>query len=211
MREALEQKIRDKKAVVGVIGLGTGSIASYGRPGDIYRYYEINPLVKQLAETQFTYLKDCQAKIDVVMGDARLSLERSLEAGEPQNFDVLAVDAFSSDAIPIHLLTKEAFELYFRNLKPDGILAVHVTNRYLNLAPVTAAIAESLGKEAKIIRTDVDDTKALSATSWVLISGQHSLFKSALLGKICHDIPVPPNTRPWTDDYSNLFQTLKRE
>ena len=109
---------------VGMIGLGTGTIASYGRAGDYYRIYEINPLVLEVARREFTYLLDCPAKVDVVLGDARLSLER-----EPsQQFDVLAVDAFSGDAIPVHLLTLETFRLYFRHLRPDGILAVHVSN-----------------------------------------------------------------------------------
>ena len=170
---------------VGVIGLGTGTIAAFGRPGDVYRYYEINPLVKHLAETKFTFLKDCKAKIDVVMGDARLSLE----AGPPQHFDVLAVDAFSSDAIPVHLLTKEAFELYFRNLKPDGILAVHVSNRYLNLTPVVASIAQTLGKESKVITTAEDSDHALAATEWVLVCGAHSFFKSSLIKNVGEDYP----------------------
>ena len=192
---------------VGVIGLGTGTIAAFGRPGDVYRYYEINPLVKHLAETKFTFLKDCKAQIDVVMGDARLSME----SGSPQNFDVLAVDAFSSDAIPVHLLTKEAFELYFRNLKPDGILAVHVSNRYLDLTPVVASIAQSLGKEAKVITTAEDSDHALSATEWVLVCGAHSFFKSTLIKNAGEDLKAPKDRRTWTDDYSNLFETLKRE
>ncbi len=191
---------------VGTIGLGTGTIASYGRPGDVYRYYEINPLVEHIARTRFMYLKNCQAKIDVVLGDARLSLE----AQPDQHFDVLAVDAFSSDAIPIHLLTKEAFQLYFRSLKPDGILAVHVSNRFLKLAPVVASLANALGKEAKVINTDADESSSLSATEWVLVSGQHSLFKTLLLKNVAHDIPVPADMRVWTDDYSNLFQTIRR-
>lgn len=192
---------------VGVIGLGTGTIAAFGRAGDVYRYYEINPLVRHLAETKFTFLKDCKAQIDVVMGDARLSLE----AGPPQNFDVLAVDAFSSDAIPVHLLTKEAFELYFRNLKPDGILAVHVSNRYLDLTPVVASIAQSLGKESKVITTSEDSDHALAATEWVLVCGAHSFFKSSLIKNAGENITVPKKMRTWTDDYSNLFETLKTE
>ncbi len=191
---------------VGTIGLGTGTIASYGRPGDVYRYYEINPLVEHIAKTQFTYLKNCKAQIDVVLGDARLSLESQPD----QHFDVLAVDAFSSDAIPIHLLTKEAFALYFRSLKPDGILAVHVSNRFLKLAPVVASLANALGKEAKVINTDADESSALAATEWVLVSSQHSLFKTPLLKNVAQDIPVEAGARVWTDDYSNLFQTIRR-
>ena len=196
---------------VGVIGLGTGSLASYGRKGDVYRYYEINPLVLNVARAQFTYLQDCPAQIDVVMGDARLTLESELAAGQSQRFDVLAVDAFSSDAIPVHLLTKEAFELYFKHLKPDGILCVHVSNRYLNLVPVVAGLADAMGREAKVINTGEDEANALSATEWVLITGQHSFFKSPLLKNVAEDIPRDAHLRTWTDDYSNLFQVLKRD
>src|SRR5260370_30029976 len=132
---------------VGAIGLGAGTLASYGRPGDSYRFYEINPLVIQVAHSQFTFLKDSKADVQVALGDARLSLER-----EPkQSFDVLAVDAFSSDSIPVHLLTKEAFGLYFRHLKDNGVLAVHVSNRYVDLEPVVARAAAALGKEAMVV------------------------------------------------------------
>ena len=128
---------------VGVIGLGAATLASYGRPGDYYRFYEINPLVIEVARKQFTYLSDCPAKVDVVLGDARLSLDR-----EPsQQFDVLAVDAFSSDSIPVHLLTLEAFRLYFRHLRPDGVLAVHVSNTHLKLEPVVGRLAQALRKD----------------------------------------------------------------
>ena len=196
---------------VGVIGLGTGSIASYGRPGDVYRYYEINPLVLKIARSEFTYLQDCPAQLDVVMGDARLTLESELAAGQSQQFDVLAVDAFSSDAIPVHLLTREAFELYFKHLKPDGILCVHVSNRYLNLVPVVAKLADSMGKEAKVVNTASDETKALAATEWVLVTGQHSLFKTPLLKGVVEDLSRDAHLRVWTDDYSNLYQVLKRD
>ena len=131
---AIREKQKTGAIRIGVIGLGTGTIAAYGRLGDYIRYYEINPLVLRVARKEFFFLKDCKAKLDVAMGDARLSLERE----PPQNFDVLAVDAFSSDSIPVHLLTKEAMELYFRHLRPDGILAVHISNRYLDLQPVLA-------------------------------------------------------------------------
>src|SRR4029077_1832237 len=120
-----------------------GTLASYGRLGDRFRFYEINPLDIKLARTQFSYLADCQAKLDIVLGDARLSLERQPN----QDFDVLAVDAFSSDSIPVHLLTVEAFELYFRHLKPTGILAVHVSNKYLELKPIVGLAAQALGKQ----------------------------------------------------------------
>ena len=145
---------------VGVIGLGTGTLASYGRPQDWFRFYDINPRVVQIANTQFTFLHDCPATHDVVLGDARLSLER-----EPsQQFDVLAVDAFAGDSIPIHLLTEEAFRLYFRHLKPGGVLAVHVTNLYLDLQPVVALSAQAVGKETRLVETTADEDADLADT-----------------------------------------------
>ena len=190
---------------VGVIGLGTGTSCAYGRPGDFYRYYEINPLVLTLARTQFTYLRDTKARIDVAMGDARLTLENE----PPQKYDVLAVDAFSSDAIPVHLLTREAFALYFRHLKPTGVLAVHVSNRYLDLEPVVAQLADSLHKEARIVETDDDDAKDLTASQWVLVTARRSLFSEPSLKDAAKPLKRRRHLRLWTDDYSNLFQIFK--
>src|SRR5262249_51887740 len=147
---AIRQVQQSGPARVGVIGLGTGTLAVYGRAGDYFRFYEINPLVLRLARTQFTFLNDCKARLDAALGDARLSLEREA----PENFDVLAVDAFSSDAIPVHLLTREAFELYFRHLKSSGVLAVHVSNKHLDLPPVVKLAAVAVGKEARLVDTD---------------------------------------------------------
>src|SRR5262249_18464869 len=127
---------------IGVLGLGCGTLAAYGRPGDTIRIYEINPLVLQIATRDFTYLRDTAAKVQVVMGDGRLNLESELT----QQFDILVMDAFSGDSVPAHLLTREAFELYFRHLKADGILAVNTTNSYLNLDPVMERGASSVGK-----------------------------------------------------------------
>ena len=190
---------------VGAIGLGAGTLASYGRPGDSYRFYEINPLVIKVANTQFTFLRDSKAKVQVVLGDARLSLER-----EPkQNFDVLAVDAFTSDSIPVHLLTKEAFLLYFHHLNDTGVLAVHVSNRYVDLEPVVARAAEALGKEAMVVDSDDNESQALSAASWVLVSGSHEFFKSPLIEHAARPIETGSKLRLWTDDYSSLYPLLK--
>jgi SAM-dependent methyltransferase len=190
---------------VGVIGLGTGTVAAYGRPGDFCQYYEINPLVERLARTQFSFLRDSRAQVVVTMGDARLTLESQ----PPQNYDVLAVDAFSSDAIPVHLLTREAFQLYFRHLKPGGVLAVHVSNRFLDLQPVVAQLAEALGKEARVVDTEDDDANDLVATEWMLVTARRSFFSTPLLKHVVKPVPPRPNLRLWTDDYSNLFQILK--
>jgi SAM-dependent methyltransferase len=201
---AIREKQRVGAVRIGVIGLGTGTVASYGRLGDYIRYYEINPLVLNLARTEFYFLPDCKAKLDVAMGDARLSLERET----PENFDVLAVDAFSSDSIPVHLLTKEAMELYFRHLKRDGILAVHISNRYLDLQPVLQGEAAATNKIARVVDTEDDDTQDVFGATWVLIANPATGFTQEELSS---SAPLESKriVRLWTDDYSNLFKILK--
>ena len=201
---AIRQSQESGAVRVGVIGLGTGTLAAYGRPGDYFRFYEINPLVLRLANTEFTFLRICKARLDVAMGDARLSLERE----PPEGFDVLAVDAFSSDAIPVHLLTREAFVLYFRHLKPDGVLAVHVSNKHLNLAPVVKLAAQSLEKDARLVDTG-DEEHDVFGSTWVLVTGSATFFDGPLMGTAAAAVPAPLKMRMWTDDYSNLFQILK--
>jgi SAM-dependent methyltransferase len=190
---------------VGVIGLGVGTIAAYGRAGDHYTFYEINPLVVRIAQQDFSFLQDSRARISFELGDARLVLERQ----PPQQFDLLAVDAFSSDSIPIHLLTLEAFQLYFRHLKPDGILAVHISNQHVDLEPVLAAASARLGKDAILIDNDDDHTKEIFASTWVLL-GSHDTF--AALPSI-EEAGEPPeengSVKLWTDSYSSLFRVLK--
>jgi SAM-dependent methyltransferase len=189
---------------VGVIGLGAGTIAAYGRPGDYYRFYDINPRVIQIARSEFNYLADCRAKVDIVLGDARLSLER-----EPnQNFDVLAVDAFSSDSIPVHLLTREAFRLFFRHIRPDGILAVHVSNSHLSLEPVVERLATALGKQNILVDTE-DGQDLVYGASWVLVTSEPEVLRQPALAAAGHAIQPKRGLRLWTDDYSNLFQILK--
>jgi hypothetical protein len=206
---AIRGKQKTGRAIrVGVIGLGTGTVASYGRLGDYYRYYEINPLVLGLAHTQFFFLPDCKAKLEVAMGDARLSLERELQQGAPENFDVLAVDAFSSDSIPVHLLTKEAMLLYFRHLREDGILAVHISNRYLDLQPVLLGETKATGKTARVVDTEDDDTQDVFGATWVLIAAPATGFTPEELSESA-PVRTQRNVRLWTDDYSNLFQILK--
>lgn len=190
---------------VGVIGLGTGTLAAYGRPGDYYRFYEINPLVLQIARTEFSFLKDSMAKVEVAMGDARLSLERE----QPEYFDVLAVDAFSGDSIPVHLLTREAFALYFRHLKPTGVLAVHVSNKYLELRPVVRMEADALGRRAIAVDTEDDDTNGTFGNTWVLVSGRPGFFDYPEVKAAAEEVETKKGLRLWTDDYSNLFRILK--
>ncbi len=191
---------------VGVIGLGAGVLSTYGRPGDYYRIYEINPLVERIAQTEFSFFPHCPANKRILLGDARLTLERQ----EPQNFDVLAVDAFSSDAIPIHLLTHEALDLYFRHLKPDGILALHVSNRYLDLVPVCASGAKAFNKEAVVVSDEGEDADYLSSSTWVLVTSNRGWFSNDVFKNAdMSDAKAPPGFRAWTDDYSNIFQILK--
>ena len=191
---------------VGAIGLGTGTIAAYGRAGDRYTFYEINPLVVQVTRQNFTFLQDSQAQINIVMGDARLSLEQEA----PQGFDLLAVDAFSGDSIPVHLLTREAFELYFRHLKPDGMLAVHVSNQYLNLAPVVQGAAEFLGKHSVIVNSPDDHPNGIYRASWILIGNQAESREQRDIEGV-GELPArsDKNFILWTDDYNSLFKIMK--
>jgi SAM-dependent methyltransferase len=191
---------------VGVIGLGAGTLAAYGKAGDSFRFYEINPQVIELARSSFTFLGDSPAQIDVALGDARLSLERE----PPQQFDVLAVDAFSGDAIPVHLLTREAMALYFRHLKPNGILAVHTSNTHLELAPVVKQLADSAGYPSRLISSDDDDDNLVSNADWVLVTRNQQFLDLPALHLDEESISVPDGLRPWTDDYNNLFRILKR-
>jgi hypothetical protein len=190
---------------VGVIGLGVGTLAAYGRPGDYYRFYEINPLVPQVARTQFSFLSDSPARTEVVLGDARLSLEREPD----QRFDVLAVDAFSGDAIPVHLLTEEAFRLYFRHLAPEGVLAVHISNSHLDLAPVVCRLSESLHKHCVLIDSEQDEGLEIYSATWVLVTNRPEFFEIPSIKAAASAISSRPGLRLWTDDYSNLFQILK--
>ena len=208
---AIRAKQKSANIRVGVIGLGTGTISAYGRLGDYYRIYEINPLVLHMSIPespteipQFKFLRYCKARHEVAMGDARLSLEREA----PENFDVLAVDAFSSDSIPVHLLTWEAMKLYFHHLKPDGILAVHISNRYLDLEPVVEGESRALGKTARTVDTDDDASQDVFAATWVLVTSPPNDFDKTIVDA-SKPAEATRKVRLWTDDYSNLFQILK--
>ena len=188
---------------IGVVGLGSGAMAAYGRAGDEFRFYEINPLVPMIAAGTFHFLKACPAKSAIAMGDARLSLEREM----PQGFDVPVVDAFTSDAIPVHLLTKEAMSLYWKHLKSDGVLAVHVSNQYIDLAPVVVAAAQESGKAARLFNNKSDDEKAIDESHWVLVASSDAFFSSAGLSGATEVVTNAASA--WTDDYSNLWRALK--
>src|ERR1700676_723013 len=190
---------------VGAIGLGAGTLAAYGKTSDYFRFYEINPQVSDIAKNYFSYLRDTPATVDVVMGDARLSLESE----PPQHFDVLAVDAFSGDAIPVHLLTKEAFALYLHHLKPGGILAIHTSNTYLNLSPVVQLLADDAGYPARMISNNENPRKLIDSSDWVLITRNKHFLETIETTVFIDPIDVPAGIRLWTDDYNNLFQILR--
>ena len=198
---------------IGIVGLGAGTIAAYGKPGDVLRFYEINPDVIRIASDRryFSFLSDSPARIDVIPGDGRLSLESELNRNEQQNFDILVIDAFSGDAIPVHLLTLEAFEIYTKHLKnPSGILCIHITNSYLDLRPVVFSAAKRLGLNAAWFHS-AGDGRASTDSNWVLLSRGDFLPKSdAKLRGVTGQTAQVPVIRPWTDDYSNLLQILNR-
>lgn len=192
-------------AKIGILGLGCGALLAYSRPGDTFRLYEINPLVLDMARSYFTYIKDSPSKTEVALGDGRLVLE-----GEPsQQFDLLVMDAFSGDSVPVHLITREAFVTYFRHLKPGGILAINISNRYLDLRPVMEANARYFNKVALDYSYDPPETEPrCSAAGWVLVvdpamrEGHPELFAKS------EPYSMSPDFRPWTDDFSNMFQIL---
>jgi len=196
----------DKKLRVGAIGLGTGTLAAFGKKGDYIKFYEINPQVVDLNKKYFTFLKDSLADIEIVLGDGRLSLERE----QPQNFDLIVVDVFTGDSIPIHFLTKEAFEIYLKHLTSDGLLAVDINNRYLDLRPVLFKLAKTFNLQVDEIRTSGNENEGTTLTSWVLLSRHNQFFDSPRIkNNENQEIVKVDNFKLWTDDYSNLFSVLK--
>jgi hypothetical protein len=194
---------------VGSIGLGAGTTAVYARPGDHYYFYDINPNVPVIANTQFSFLLHCYGTHEVILGDARLSLENELNRGVNRKFDLLSVDAFSGDAIPVHLLTREAYKIYWQHLKPDGVLAVHVSNLYLSLAPGVALAAAADGKQAMEINYEGDDDKEETGSEWVLVTSRKGFFERDEIKAAAMKIAPIPGLREWTDDYSNLYRILR--
>ena len=192
---------------IGVVGLGVGTSAAYTRAGDMMRIYEINPEVRRVATSRFTYLTNCPGQVTVVLGDARLSLERE----PPQGFDLLALDAFSSDSIPVHLLTREAFALYERHMKTNGIIAVHVSNHYLDLEPVVTGLARLFNyKLAVIDYDDLEEDWWLYSCTWILLTHDERILNTPAIRWAA----TPPGTNSippllWTDDFVSLFPVLK--
>jgi len=190
---------------IGGVGMGVGTIAAYGKQGDLFKFYEINPKVIDIASNYFYYLNESPAQIQIAVGDARLVLERE----SPQQFDVLAVDAFSGDAVPVHLVTREALAVYLKHVKPDGAIAFHVTSRYLSLAPVIKQLADEIGYEAVLIADRSDDNPYSSHSDWVIVTRNKDFLDYPEVVKKRVAIEPIAGMRTWTDDFSNLFQILK--
>jgi len=189
---------------VGVIGLGAGTLAVYGQKGDLYRMYEINPAIISVANTEFSYLSNSRAKIDLILGDARLMLEKE----KPQSFDLLVIDAFSGDSVPAHLLTIEAMNVYLRHMNESGIIAYHVTNRFLDLPPLIKELAKHLDLHSVLI-SDKNDNPLLRDTDWVLVSRSINLLNQESIRNRTTDIKNVKGLQPWSDNFNNLFTILK--
>jgi SAM-dependent methyltransferase len=195
----------DRPRRIGVVGLGVGTLAAYARPGDVMRFYELNPYVAEVARTRFSYLARSAAEIEVALGDARLSLERE----PPQAFDVLVLDAFTSDAIPVHLLTREAFEVYRRHLKPTGVLAAHLSNRHLDLAPVVRQHAARWGiPMAEARRRPAEIRLEAMPSHWMILTWNVDVLVAPGLRTVRPD-PASDGVTPWTDEHVSLWPLLK--
>ncbi len=207
----------------GIIGLGIGTMCGWGEDGDYIRYYEINPTVEKVAREYFTYLSGIESEIDIVLGDARLQLERELANKDDVKFDLLAADAFSSDSIPIHLLTLESFEIYKQRLRDDGVLAVHISNRFLELANVVRTLADKLGMYSVIIEdepgiepalapdgseTDLNEEDVYNDSTWVLVTNNKGLIESEMVQDLKSDWPDEKYTAFWTDDYASIVPLI---
>jgi hypothetical protein len=192
---------------IGIVGLGVGTIAAYGHEGDMIRFYEINPEVERLARKYFTYLDDSQANVEVIIGDARLTMERE----QPQQYDVLVIDAFSSDAVPVHLLTVEAIEVYLKHLADDGIMAFHISTMHLDLHSVLWKLAEHLNLETSWIEGVEDGSQGVLDSDWILLARDGEFLDSDAI----EDMESVPGYRKkevmlWTDDHINLLEIVKK-
>jgi SAM-dependent methyltransferase len=195
---------------VGVVGLGAGALAAYARAGDVFRFYEIDPQVAAVAVSEFSYLRDSPAQTDIVLGDGRLSLEREA----PQNYDVLAIDAFSGDSIPMHLITREAMAAYLRHLKPDGVIVFQATNRFVDIAPVVERLAASFGLTAVLVADLAESDEGadywVSDTDQIIVTRNARLLAAEPIRSVAQPLPPRPDFRVWTDDFYNLLRILKR-
>jgi hypothetical protein len=189
---------------IGVIGLGAGTVAAYGKRGDRIQFYEINPAVEPIARNVFTYIRDSGAQVSVITGDARTSLANE----PPQVFDVLVVDAFSGDAIPLHLLTTQALDLYRSHLAPGGIIAFHISNRHVDLEPPVALLAASGGMQARHVHSLANEARGEYSSTWMLVTDNAAFFQQPELVSQAFNPETLPGLRPWTDDFSSLLPVL---
>jgi len=194
---------------VGVIGLGAGTLAAYGNEGDYYRFYEINPDVVDIARQFFTYLSDLPSESDMVLGDARISMERE----DPQEFDVLALDAFSGDAVPAHLITVEAMKIYFSHLSENGVLAIHISNRHIDLLPVVAGLCRHLGLEYRHIPTQlkVSNDSGSGTCEWAVVARNSDWIDTLVAEeKVARTFGTEEELPLWTDSFSNIIGLLRK-
>ncbi len=192
---------------IGILGLGAGVTATLARAGDTLHYYEINPLVFEIAQTKFDFWKDCPADKHLYFGDGRLTLEGMKES---ENLDFLAMDAFTSDAVPMHLLTREAYAVYRRHLKPDGVLAINISNRYLDLEPIIAQAAKEMGWSGIVVYDEGDSEAFYVANTWILLSKSPAIFADPeFQDPNVYALQTRKGFRAWTDDYSNIIQILR--
>jgi spermidine synthase len=192
---------------IGILGLGAGVTATLARAGDTLHYYEINPLVFEIAQTKFDFWKSCPADKHLYFGDGRLTLENMPES---ENLDFLAMDAFTSDAVPMHLLTREAYATYQRHMKPDGVLAINISNRYLNLEPIIAEAAKEMGWSAVMVYDEGVSESYYVSNTWVLLTKAPAIFSHPNFQDAnATSLQERPGTRGWTDDYSNIWQILR--
>lgn len=204
------RRLAGQSLKIGIMGLGTGTMAFFGQPGDVIRYYEIDPQVIRIAQDTrfFTYLADTQAEVQIIEGDGRLSLERELAQGASQQFDVLVIDAFSGDSVPTHLISIEAVNLYLQHLKPGGVLVFNISNRHLNLEPVLWRAKEAAGVQGVYVQ-DTPKNALGFPSRWVILSDGEEFFNDPLVREASRALEGDSRIRLWTDDYSNLFQAVR--
>ena len=202
----------DKSINAGFVGLGAGTLAAYGNKNDDYVFYELNPAVITAAKTYFSYLTDSAANIELVLGDGRVSLKRQLEDSGSKQFDTLVIDAFSGDSIPQHLLTQEALSLYFKHLKQDGVLAIHISNSHLDLTHLVRGLAKALDKNIVYVETDADKENEHNV-QWVLLTNNQVFLKDVRVKAYRSNWPTESigekSDIVWTDEHSDLLSVLK--
>ena len=206
---ALQQPNLNIPKKVGVIGLGTGTLATYGGIGDEYVFYELNPNVEVAAKNHFSYISDSKADVSVRLGDARITLQKELEENGSQQYQVLVVDAFSSDSIPVHLLTLEAFRLYWKHLTEDGLLVLHISNNHLDLLPLVAALSDKIGKKMQHFYSASDDDNEHTA-EWVIVTNNSDFYENEEIQRRATYFKLKDEQKVlWTDAYSNLLSVIK--